>query len=211
MTGYVANPISCEAIEEFRGKLAEFHIDEDFLTTVFRILESSKFSPKSKICFLELVIEKFENDIELLDSQIQSYNFLDLKEFLENLPSPKQEEIVLPVDLQIDDDYVFKYKAEVVDAWFDFEDATDQLVIEDLEANIMHHVLIDPIADYMEVHVSLSFQTCFLYKDQKCQQLPFHIMRTHNQGILRISPTSSQVVHLFLQLLDWLHWHFCIT
>jgi hypothetical protein len=151
------------------------------------------------------------NDIELLDSQIQSYNFLDLKVLLENIPSPKQGEIVLPVDLQIDDDYVFKYKVEVVDAWFNFEDATDQLVIEDLEANIMHHVLIDPIADYMEVHVSLSFQTCFLYKDQKCQQLPFHIMRTHNQGILRISPTSSQVVHLFLQLLDWLHWHFCIT
>ena len=70
MTGYVVNPISCEAIEEFRGKLAEFHIDKDFLTTVFHILESRKFSPKSKICFLELVIEKFENDIELLDSQI---------------------------------------------------------------------------------------------------------------------------------------------
>ena len=70
MTGYVENPISCEAIEELRGKLAEFHIDEDFLTTVFYILESSKFSPKSKICFLELVVENFENDIELFDYQI---------------------------------------------------------------------------------------------------------------------------------------------
>jgi hypothetical protein len=65
-----------EAINEFRDKLSEFHIDEDFLTTVFLILESSKFSPKIKICFLELVAEKYENDIELLDSQIQSYNFL---------------------------------------------------------------------------------------------------------------------------------------
>jgi hypothetical protein len=70
MTVDVENPISCEAIEEFRGKLEEFDIDEDFLTTVFRILESSKFSPKSKICFLELVVEKFKKDIELLDSQI---------------------------------------------------------------------------------------------------------------------------------------------
>jgi hypothetical protein len=102
-------------------------------------------------------------------------------------------------------------RLEVVVVGFNFEDATDQLVIEDLEANIMHHALIDPIADYMEVHVSLSFQTCILYKDQICQQFPFHITRTHNQGILRISLTSNQVVHLFLQLLDWLHWHFCIT
>jgi hypothetical protein len=204
MTGYVANPISCEAIKEFRGKLAEFHIDEDFLTTVFRILESSKFSPKSKICFLELVVEKFENDIELLDSQIQSYNFLDLKEFLENLPSPKQEEIVLPIDWQIDDDYVFQYKAEVVDAGFNFEDATDQLVIEDLGTNIMHHALIDPIADYMEVHVSLSFQTCILYNNQICHQLPVHIS-------VSIFIKHDEETQSWDQLLGWLHWHFFIT
>jgi len=204
MTGYVANPISCEAIEEFRGKLVEFHIDEDFLTTVFRILESSKFSPKSKICFLELVVENFKNDIELLDSQIQSYNFLDLKEFLENLPSPKQEEIVLPVDLQIDDDYVFKYKAEVVDAWFNFEDGTDLLVIEDLGMHIMHHALIDPIADYMEVYVSLSFQRCILYNNQICHQLPVHIS-------VLIFIKHDEETQPWDQLLGWLHWHFSIT
>jgi hypothetical protein len=94
---------------------------------------------------------------------------------LENIPSPKQEEIVLPVDLQIDGDYVFKYKAEVVDAWFDFADETDLLVIEDLGTNIMHHVLIDPIADYMEVYVRSSLRTCILYNDQRCHQLPVHI------------------------------------
>jgi hypothetical protein len=204
MTGYVENPISCEAIEEFRGKLAEFHIDEDFLTTVFRILESSKFSPKSKICFLELVIEKFENDIELLDSQIQSYNFLDLKEFLENLPSPKQEEIVLPIDLQTHDEYVFKYKAEVVDAWSGLEDETDLLIIEYLGTNIMHHALIDPIADYMEAFVSLSFQTCFLYNDQICHQLPVHI-----SALIFIK--HDEETQSWDQLLGWLHWHFFIT
>jgi hypothetical protein len=204
MTGYVANPISCEAIEEFRGKLAEFHIDEDFLTTVFRILESSKFSPKSKICFLELVIEKFENDIELLDSQIQSYNFLDLKEFLENLPSPKQEEIVLPIDWQIDDDYVFQYKAEVVDAGFNFLDAIDQLGIEDLGMNIMHHAFIDPIEDYMEAHAILNFQTCTLYKDQICHQLPLHIS-------VLIFIKHDEETQSWDQLLGWLHWHFFIT
>jgi hypothetical protein len=204
MTGYVVNPLSPEDLKEFRNKLAEFHIDEDFLTIVFRILESSKFSPKSKICFLELVVEKFENDIELLDSQIQSYNFRDLKEFLENLPSPKQEEIVLPIDWQIDDDYVFQYKAEVVDAGFNFEDAIDQLVIEDLGTNIMHHALIDPIADYMEVHVSLSFQTCILYNNQICHQLPVHIS-------VSIFIKHDEETQSWDQLLGWLHWHFFIT
>lgn len=67
---------------------------------------------------------------------------------MENIPYPKQEEIVLPVDLQIEDDYVFEYNIEDVDARFNFEDATDQLGIEGLEANIIHHTFIDPIADY---------------------------------------------------------------
>ena len=56
MTRYEVNPISREAIEEFRNELAEFDIDEDFLKIVFRILDSSKLSPKGKICFLDLVI-----------------------------------------------------------------------------------------------------------------------------------------------------------
>ena len=58
MMGYEVNPISRAAIEKFRNELAEFHIDKDFLTTVFRILESSKFSAKSNFFFLELVIER---------------------------------------------------------------------------------------------------------------------------------------------------------
>jgi hypothetical protein len=152
--------------------------------------------------FSSCLLERLEKDIELLNTQIQSYSFQHPKQFFENLQSPKPKEIVLPVDVQIDGDYVFKYNTEVVVARFDFEYATNQPVIEDLEANIMHHALIDPIVDYMEVHVSLSFQTCILYKDQICQQFPFHITRTHDQGILRISLTSNQVVHLFLQLLD---------
>jgi hypothetical protein len=34
---------------------------------------------------------------------------------LENLSPPKQEEIVIPFDLQIDEDYAFKYKTETVE------------------------------------------------------------------------------------------------
>jgi len=87
-----------ENFNEFREGLSEFQLDEISLRVVFLIFESRKFSPKVKICVLELVAKKYENDIKLLHSQIQSYNFRDPKEFLENLPSPKQEEIVLPFD-----------------------------------------------------------------------------------------------------------------
>jgi hypothetical protein len=34
---------------------------------------------------------------------------------LENLSPPKQEEFVIPLDLQVDEDYYFKYKIEIVE------------------------------------------------------------------------------------------------
>lgn len=77
---------------------------------MFHCLKSRKYYSKSKIRFLELIAERFEKDIELLDLQIQSYTFQYPQKFLESLPSRKQEEIVLPIDLQIEDDYFFEYK-----------------------------------------------------------------------------------------------------
>jgi hypothetical protein len=79
MIGYVANPISCEAIKEFRDELADFQIDEVLLTTVFHCWKSRKFSPEVKICVLELFSERLEKDIEILNTQIQSYNFQNPK------------------------------------------------------------------------------------------------------------------------------------
>ena len=77
---------------------------------------------------------------------------------MENLPSPKQEEIVLPFDLQIDENYFFKYKTKIVEleSGFNLEDTTneiihDRLIIKGLKANIINHVFIDPIPDYMEI------------------------------------------------------------
>ena len=75
---------------------------------IFLILKLRKFSPEAKKCFLEIVVERYETSIELLNSQIQSYNFWDPKEFLESIPSLKQEEILLPLDLHIEDDYAFE-------------------------------------------------------------------------------------------------------
>jgi hypothetical protein len=136
---------------------------------MFHCLKLRKFSPKGKICFLELVVERFEKDIELLDSHIQSYNFQNPKQFLENLPSPNQEEIVLPFDLHIDEKCVFKYKTETVEleSRFNFEDTVDdeiihdQLVIEGLKDIVINHAFIYPITNYMEVFVQLKYSIMF--------------------------------------------------
>jgi len=78
--------------------------------------------PQIKMCFLDLIVEEHENEIEILHSQIQSYDFHDPKEFLQNLPSPSHEEIVLPFDFQIEDNHAFKEKTEELGARIVTED-----------------------------------------------------------------------------------------
>jgi len=75
MIGFVANLSFHENLNEFRDGLSECQLDEDFLRAVFIIFKSRKFSPEVKMCVLELVVEKYENEIKLFHSQIQSYNF----------------------------------------------------------------------------------------------------------------------------------------
>ena len=102
MVGYVENPALCEVLKEVRDQLVDIEIDEVFFITVLKCLISLKFPPKAKTGFLELVVEKFEKEIQYLNDQIQSYEFRDPKEFLEILPPSKQETIGLPVDACID-------------------------------------------------------------------------------------------------------------
>ena len=66
------------------------------------ILLSSKFNakPELKKIFLELVVERYETEIEMLNSQDQSYQFRDPIAFLESIPPPQQEEISLLIDVQ---------------------------------------------------------------------------------------------------------------
>ena len=85
---------------------------------------------------------------------------------MENLPSPKQEEIVLPFDLQIENNYDFKYKTKKIISWSNIQNTTEQLVIEGLEAQIIHYAFDDPIENYIETIFSSSLQTCFIYEDQ---------------------------------------------
>ena len=77
MTGYVENPLNGEILLTLRNELAEFQIDHNFSASVFRCLKSSRLTLEGKNCFLGLVVEILENEIELLDVQIESYDFQD--------------------------------------------------------------------------------------------------------------------------------------
>jgi hypothetical protein len=77
--------------------------------------------------------------------------------------------------LQVDEDYYFKYKIEIVELeWgFNLEDTTDdeinhdQLVIKGLEEKVINHAFIDHVTDYMDDFSNLNDQSCF-------QQFPLH-------------------------------------
>lgn len=150
-----------------------------------------------------------------MQSQIQSYHFRDPEEFFQNLPSPSHEEIVLPSDLQIEDNYVSKAKTEDLVAGLITKDAIVPSDQEGPEEAIPHDVFIDPIADYMELLPNSSSLACFLCEDQIHQRRPFYatilIMGAHDRIVLPSSLTISELVHLFFQLLKWLHWLFDFT
>ena len=83
------NPLFFEFFKEFRDNLVDIQIDEVFSMNVLHCLRSTKISPEGKTGFSELFVERFENEIKLLNDQIKSYHFQDPKKFLENLPLPK--------------------------------------------------------------------------------------------------------------------------
>jgi hypothetical protein len=162
-------PLSHKIFEEFRNELAETPLDEEFLTILFQCLKLNRYPPESKIYVLELVVERFEREFELLDSQTQPYDFQSIDKFLENLPSPRRDEIVSPFDLQIDEEWVVMNKTqnEGLVLGFNSKDIAgdeiihEEMVIEGLRDQASSHVLIDPIADYLEFYFSPSLQPCF--------------------------------------------------
>ena len=208
MNGYVTKPLSHEVLKKYKNELAEIPFDEEFSTIVFRCLKLSICPPEYKTCFLELIVENFKREIELLDSQTQSYDFHSIEDFLENLPSPRKDEIVSPFDPQNDEEWVVKNKTRIegLVLGFNFKDITDdeiihdEMVTEGLSDQAGIHVLIDPIADYMEFYFSFSIQPCFHL------QMLLHITEliswVKGQAIILIMLTSSQAIHSFQQLLD---------
>ena len=59
-----------EALEKCRESLSEFELDDKFFRKVL-----SKIPGGRNKLFLEFVVEKYENEIELWGAQSQSYDF----------------------------------------------------------------------------------------------------------------------------------------
>jgi hypothetical protein len=161
-----------KALDVFRESLSKFELDEEFFKLMLL-----KTAGGSHNLFLDLIVERYEKEIEFLQSQIHSYHFRDPEAFLQNLPSPSHEEIVLPSDLQIEDNgvYVIKAKTEDLVAGLITKEANLSSNQEGPEEAIPHDVFIDPISDYMELLLNSSSLACFLREDQIHQQRPFSV------------------------------------
>ena len=109
-----------EALDECRETLSEFELNDEF----FRAVLSKIPGGRNKL-FLKFVVEKYENEIELLGAQRQSYIFRNPREFYQNLPPPVQREIVLSPELQFEYDLGSKGKTEGSTARVITDDVTD--------------------------------------------------------------------------------------
>ena len=162
--------------------------------------------------FVDLVVERYENEIEMLNSQEQSYQFRDPRAFLESLPPPKKEEIPLPFDVQKEGDRAFKSHIEdaVEDAIIKVSQDADSLpVMAGLKEESLHHMFFDPVVEYMEALISPNAPALILRKGQIHQEwsplMVTSVLKDHQKNTLWLSFTGSQCSYPFLLLLNWLH------
>ena len=84
-------------------------------------------------------MEKYENEIELLGAQSQSYDFRNPQEFYQNLPPPVHKEIVLSPELQFEYDLGSKGKTEGSTARVITDDVTDPSSPKNPESYLIFH------------------------------------------------------------------------
>jgi len=202
MTRYVDNPINCEAVKDFRDAIADFQFDKVSLEIVIQLLESKDAPHEIKMSVLELVVERLEEDIEPLDTPIQSY---------EQITSPKPKDIVSSSDFLIDEPFVDKHKSDVeqLQSGSDIEDTNGKLIHVKMlkgypENQQKDHIFFDPVANYIDFFFSATVQTCFFCKNPSYHQMPVHIAAL-------IFIKHDEEAQSSDQLLGWLHWHFFIT
>ena len=126
------------------------------------VLRSSEYRPVLRKIFLELVVERYEVEIELFNSQEISYEFRDPRAFLESLPPPKREEIPLLFEIQEEEDPILKIHFEdaLENAEIEAAQDVDSLpVMAGQKQDSVHQVFVDPMAEYMEALIFLNAPT----------------------------------------------------
>ena len=95
------------------------------------------------------------------------------------------------------------------------QDIDNLPVMAGLKEESVHHMFIDPVAEYMEALISSNSPALILREGQIHQEwsllMVTSVLKNHMQSTLWLSLTGSQCSYPFLLLLDWLHWHYCIT
>ena len=86
--------------------------------------------------------------------------------------------------------------------------------IEDQKEENLHLFFVDPMEEYVEIPTGSNYQSAILFMSQRHEKLSppmiVLVLKVNLQYVLWIPLTSSQSYFLFLTLLSWLHWHFCI-
>ena len=181
------------------------------------VLRSLEYGPVLRKIFLELVVERYEAEIELLNSQEISYEFRDPRAFLESLPPPKREEIQLLFDVQ-EEEWAFKSHTEdaVEEAIIEVAQDIDSLpIMAGQRKGCVQHAFVDPVAEYMEALICLNAPALILSMGQIHQEwsllMVTTVLKDHTQSTLWLSLTGSKCSYPFSLLLDWLYWLYHIT
>ena len=160
------------------------------------LLPSLSSKPVLKKMFLELVVEKYEAEVE--------FQFRDPKAFLESLPPPKKEEIPLPFEIQEEGDWTFKSHIEdaVKDAIIKVAQDEDNLpVMAGLKEESLHHMFFDPVAEYMEALISPNAPALILRKGQIHQEwsplMVTSVLKDHQKNTPWLSLTATQCSYPF--------------
>ena len=84
-----------------------------------------------------------------------------------------------------------------------------------LKEENVHHLFMDPVAEYMEALICSNTPVLILSKGQFHQEwsllMVTSVLKNHMQSTLWLSLTGSQCSYPFLLLLDWLHWLYHFT
>ena len=87
--------------------------------------------------------------------------------------------------------------------------------MEGLKEESVHHMFIDPVAEYMEALTHSNTPALIISTGQIHQEwsilMVTIVLKNHTQSTLWLSLTGSQCSYPFSLLLDWLYWLYHIT